>query len=317
MPLRINAKNYFLTYAQAERIESKEHLLWHLRDLVPTPERWAIGEEEHADGGRHYHVLLGYANRFDLTNQRFFDYNGHHPNIQAARAPTQVLNYVTKDDPEPLVHGWIMRAREEDIFTVVAEEIDQGTNATAVIQAIMTRLGTRGLRLYNQISNYVDRTMRQSAVHLPMNIYPDNFVVDDHLGGKILDFMLSMNGEGRRGRKSLWMYGSSRLGKTVLARSLGSHWYMNGAWNVDCYDDRAQYGVLDDIAWESLNRYYKGIMGCQLDVTVTDKYKKKSVIRGGKPVIILSNELPTFTVAEAAWLEANVVFHFVSEPLYE
>lgn len=51
MPLRINAKNYFLTYAQAERIESKEHLLWFLRDKVPTPERWCIGEETHADGG--------------------------------------------------------------------------------------------------------------------------------------------------------------------------------------------------------------------------------------------------------------------------
>lgn len=317
MPLRINAKNYFLTYAQAERIESKEHLLGYLRGLVPTPERWAIGEEEHADGGRHYHVLLGYANRFDLTNNRFFDYQGHHPNIQAARAPNQVLAYVTKDDAEPLVQGWVLRAREEDIFTVVTEEIDRGNNTTAVIGAIMGRLGTRGLRLYNQISNYVDRIMRPTAVHQPLYNYPDNFIVDDVLGGKILDFMIAIGGEGRRGRKSLWLYGASRLGKTVLARSLGTHWYMNGAWNVEAYDDGASYGVLDDIPWESIQRYYKGIMGCQIDVTVTDKYKKKSVIKGGKPVIVLSNELPTFSVAEAAWLDANVVFHFVGAALFE
>ena len=79
MPLRINAKNYFLTYAQAERIESKEHLLWHLRDLVPTPERWAIGEEEHADGGRHYHgqvqekVCHSWGQASDYPEQRTAD----------------------------------------------------------------------------------------------------------------------------------------------------------------------------------------------------------------------------------------------------
>lgn len=317
MPIRINAKNYFLTYAQAERIESKQDLLFHLRSLIPTPERWAIGEEEHQDGGRHFHVLLGYANRFDLTNTRFFDFEGHHPNIQAARAPAQVLAYVTKDDPEPVVHGWIMRAREEDIYTVINDEITHGTNTTAVIRAIMDRLGTRGIRLYNQIANYVDRIMRPSAVHLPLKNYPDDFIVDDNLGEKLYNFMIGIGGIGRRNRKSLWIYGASRLGKTVLARSLSTHWYMNNAWNVECYDDRANYGVLDDIPWESLNRYYKGIMGCQIDVTVTDKYKKKSVIKGGKPVIVLSNDLPNFTVPETSWLHANVVFHLVTEPLFE
>ena len=120
----------------------------------------------------------------------------------------------------------------------------------------------------------------------------------------------------RGDRKSLWIYGPSRLGKTVLARSLGYHWYMQGAWNVDAYDDEADYGVLDDIPWENLQRYYKGLLGIQMDVTVTDKYKKKSVITHGRPVIVITNELPTFTVAEAAWLETNVVFHFINDKLY-
>lgn len=320
MPLRINAKNYFLTYAQAERIESKEHLLWFLRDKVPTPERWCIGEETHADGGRHFHVLLGYENRFDLTNERFFDYEGHHPNIQAARAPNQVLAYCTKEDREPLIHGWVRGEREEDIFTVVREEVAGGNNATEVIHAIMERTGTRGLRLYNQIANYVDRMMRTAAVQPPRRVYPDAFpAVDDILGIKIFDFSVGVGLpiEERNGKKSLWLYGGTRLGKTELACSLGNHWYMNGAWNIECYDDRANYGVLDDIEWDSLKRYYKGLLGCQTNVTVTDKYKKKSIIRGGKPVIILTNELPVFTVAEASWLEGNVVFHFINASLYE
>lgn len=319
MAFRVQGKNIFLTYAQAERIESKEHLLWHLRDKVPTPTRWAIGEEQHQDGGKHFHVLLGYDDRIDIRDQAFYDYNGHHPNIQCARAPNQVLAYVTKEDREPLVNGYIGRDQEEDIFDVMIEEVERGGSATEVIKNIMGRTKTKGLRLYTQIANYVDRMMRNSAVHEPVRAYPQDFAaVDEQLEDKLLDFMLSMqfNELGRNGRKSLWLYGASRLGKTELARSLGQHWYMNGAWNVDCYDDRAEYGILDDIAWESMQRYYKGIMGLQMWVTVTDKYKKKSVIRGGKPVIILTNNLPTFTVDEAAWLEANVVFHFVGHKLY-
>jgi len=320
MVFRVQGKNIFLTYAQAERIESKEHLLWALRDKIPTPTRWVIGQEQHQDGGKHFHVMLGYDDKVDIRDQAFYDYNDHHPNVQCARAPNQVLAYCTKEDREPLMHGYVGREQEDDIYDVIQEEIANGTHATEVIRNIISRTKTKGLRLYNQISNYVDRMMRPNAVHVAMKEYPRDFPhVDEVLEHKVLDFMLStqFNELGRDGRKSLWLYGASRMGKTVLARSLGNHWYMNGAWNVECYDDRAEYGVLDDISWESMQRYYKGIMGLQLDVTVTDKYKKKSVIRGGKPVIILTNELPVFSVAEAAWLEANVVFHYVDHKLYE
>jgi len=320
MVFRVQGKNIFLTYAQAERIESKEHLLWALRDKVPTPTRWAIGEEQHQDGGKHFHVLLGYDDKVDIRDQAFYDYNDHHPNIQCARAPNQVLAYVTKEDREPLVHGFIGRDQEEDIYDVVREELERGGTATEVISNTIARTKTKGLRMYTQIAQYVDRMMRHNAVHEAVRNYPGDFPrVDDVLENKLLDFMLAMqfNDLGRNGRKSLWLYGASRLGKTELARSLGRHWYMQGAWNVECYDDRADYGILDDVPWESMQRYYKGIMGLQTWVTVTDKYKKKSVIRGGKPVIILTNEMPTFTVAEAAWLEANVVFHFVGHQLYD
>ena len=242
----------------------------------------------------------------------------HHPNIQAARNHKQVLVYVTKEDQYPLVSGFEL-ARDEDIWKVVREEMGNHNNSTQALQIIMDRTGTKGLRLYNNIAAYVDRMMKPSAVHEPILDWPLSFPVTDVFLDNIVDkFMQDMwAGAGPRGtRKSLWMYGPSRLGKTMLARSLGRHWYMNGSWNVDCYDDDALYGVLDDIPWESLQRYYKGIMGLQQDVTVTDKYKKKSVIKGGRPVIILTNTLPTFSVEEATWLEANVTFHAVTARLY-
>lgn len=318
MAFRFQGKYAFLTYAQADGL-SKDAIVWALRDKVPAPEAWAVGEEEHQDGGKHFHAIVRYAQRVDIRDARFWDVDGFHPNVQSARAWKQVLQYCIKGG-DYIEDGFEVAVARPDIFTVVQEEIARDGTVTECITAIMARTGTAGLRLYNQIQGYVERVKKPTALHQAIKYYPDDFVaVDDALGGHILKFILDIaQGAGLRGdRKSLWIYGPSRMGKTVLARSLGSHWYMMGSWNVECYDDNADYGVLDDLEWDTLKRYYKGMLGCQMDVTVTDKYKKKSVIKGGRPVIILTNELPTFTVAEAGWLEANVAFHYVGTKLFE
>ena len=90
-------------------------------------------------------------------------------------------------------------------------------------------------------------------------------------------------------------------------------WYMHSMWNAELLDDEAQYGVLDDIPWDNMKFNYKGLLGMQKDVTVTDKYRKKSVYKGGKPVIVLSNEMPTFTVEESNWLDENICVFAVVE----
>lgn len=316
---RIQAKYVFLTYAQADDLNNKDNVIWELRNKVPSPEAWACGEEVHENGGKHFHVLLRYADRVDIRDERFFDIDGKHPNIQGARAWKRVLEYCIKGG-DYIEHGFDIAQPKLDVYDVMREEIQRGGTANQTIEATINRTGTQGLRLYNQIANFVDRVTRPSMVHQPIKFYPDDFVaVNDTLGAKIAKFNLDCaRGRGERGdRKSLWLFGASRMGKTVLARSLGDHWYMMGAWNVECIDDSASYGVMDDISWDSMKFNYKGMLGLQLDVTVTDKYKKKSVIKGGRPVIILSNTLPVFTVEEDNWLSANVVFHFVNERVFE
>lgn len=318
MAFRFQGKNVFLTYAQAENLSS-DAIIWALRDKVPTPDGWVCGEENHQDGGKHFHVMVKYETRIDIRDQRFFDVEGYHPNIQSVRSPKNVIKYCIKDG-NYISHNLDIPDPDLDIYKVVREEIERGTNATNAIEAAMERVGTKGLRMYNNIAAYIDRVMKPKAIHAPLKFYPIDFVaVDDNLGALLTKFLHDVDfGCGERGnRKSLWLHGQSRMGKTVLARSMGFHWYMMGAWNVDCYDDTAEYGVLDDINWDTLKNYYKGILGLQLDVTVTDKYKKKSVIKGGRPVIIVTNELPCFSVQEAIWLEANVNFYHVAKKVFE
>lgn len=173
--------------------------------------------------------------------------------------------------------------------------------------------------MYMQISGYVDRMMKPSAIHLPVKVFPGEFRIRcPFLAGVITQFIedASVGRADRGNRRSLWLHGPSRYGKTVLARSLGIHWYMNGGWNVDNLDDDADYGVLDDLTWDQLKYNYRGMLGLQRDVVVTDKYKKKSNVKGGRPVIVLTNELPEFTNYELAWLAINVTFVEIAEQLY-
>lgn len=313
---RVNAKNIFLTYPQAFNIISKE--LLHAFLLSKGPSKCIVSREEHQDGNQHFHCLLGWDDKKNIQSATYFDYQGHHPNIQAARNTRKTIKYIVKDG-DFINQGWVVQHDAEDIFEVLHELVQQGGNATEIIRETIGRTGTRGLKLYNQIAAYADRMTRPQVVYMQVKDYPADFrVMDICLLAKIQAFIADfMQGCADRGqRKSLWLHGASRLGKTVLARSLGTHWYMNCAWNVDQYSDEAEYGVLDDIPWESLKYYYKGLLGCQKDVTVTDKYKKKSVIKGGKPVIILTNKLPDFTGDEWEWLNANVSFHQVVGQLY-
>lgn len=110
--------------------------------------------------------------------------------------------------------------------------------------------------------------------------------------------------------KSIWFCGPSMFGKTCLAESLGQHWYMQNMWNLECLsDNEAVYGVLDDIEWESLQISYKAVLGRQLNVNLTDKYKRKTLYKLGYPVIVCSNELPDFSLTQRTWLRENVLFY--------
>ena len=48
-------------------------------------------------------------------------------------------------------------------------------------------------------------------------------------------------------KKSLVLWGPTRMGKTLLARCFGKHSYFGGLFNLDQYDKTAEYAVFDDL----------------------------------------------------------------------
>nr|QRG29209.1 putative Rep [Pteris mastrevirus A] len=83
-------------------------------------------------------------------------------------------------------------------------------------------------------------------------------------------------------RKSLYIVGPSRAGKTTWARSLGAHNYWNGGIDLSTYNIAAQYNIIDDIPLQFVNPF-KSIIGIQSDYIVNPKYGKRKVIKETYP----------------------------------
>ncbi|QGH72418.1 MAG: Rep protein [CRESS virus sp. ctpVY4] len=83
--------------------------------------------------------------------------------------------------------------------------------------------------------------------------------------------------------------------------------YFNGMFNLDSWDIDAEYAVFDD--WEDWTKFYlfKQFLGAQQEFDITDKYRRKTRVRWGKPCIVLSNDLPSFYGAHGAWCDANTI----------
>lgn len=117
---------------------------------------------------------------------------------------------------------------------------------------------------------------------------------------------------------SLCLWGPSRTGKTLWARSLGSHAYFGGLFSLDEPLDNVKYAVFDDLQG-GLEYFhsYKFWLGCQKQFYATDKYKGKKLIHWGRPSIYLSNDDPRENKgADYDWLMANVRFVYIDEPFF-
>lgn len=103
---------------------------------------------------------------------------------------------------------------------------------------------------------------------------------------------------------------------------------MCGLFNLEVWDNEAEYLVIDDFDFDFFPGMRKALWGAQKEFTAVDKFKRKRRILWGKPMIWLCNEegSPFNKVAkdgnyllrgtELEWYRANCVEVAVSERMY-
>lgn len=105
----------------------------------------------------------------------------------------------------------------------------------------------------------------------------------------------------------------------MWARSLGKHSYYGGLFSLEESTEGVQYAVFDDIAGGiKFFPQYKSWLGMQLEFYCTDKYRRKQLVKWGRPCIWLANEDPRGAgdSVDYDWLEANCIFVYVEDKLF-
>lgn len=125
--------------------------------------------------------------------------------------------------------------------------------------------------------------------------------------------------------KGLCLIGPSRIGKTALLSCLGDFSYFKNMWNIDCWEGKAAFTVMDDMDAGDEGKglsfcWYKPFFGAQDAITVTDKYKPKEDIYNGKPLIWLNNFdiEDTFKSSKAQdYISKNMEIIYIQKPFKE
>jgi len=294
---RINARSFFLTYAQCSL--DKSELLTYLLNLEPSTKFCRVSCELHEDGHPHLHVLLTLSKKRDIRDKRHFDWMDQHPNIQSARNIVDVLEYISKDGnfvdfgvPPGTKNVWttIVAANSKEDFLSLVKEHDP---CNFVLR-------------HEQIINYANIYFED-----PLPIYRPKFT--EYTIPTVLQHWVDTELHGTHDRrKSLVLCSPSRFGKTQWARSLGVHCYFNTMVDFKPgWDNGIAYVIFDDFLWEYVPNK-KCFFGGQEAFTLTDKYRKKQTVQWGRVLIYLCNELPPLD----DWYKANTVIISLHKPLF-
>lgn len=124
-------------------------------------------------------------------------------------------------------------------------------------------------------------------------------------------FVLTLTFKGRC--MSLVLFGDSRTGKTLWARSLGAHIYNVGLVSgAECMKaQHVDYAVFDDIRGGiKFFPAFKEWLGAQKWVSVKQLYRDPKLVEWGKPSIWISNDDPRHSMdpGDISWMETNCIF---------
>lgn len=228
--VRYRAKNFFLTYSQVNDDTSSAFLsrasahFDHVADAVRTPVLYRLAREPHQDGGTHFHVFVGFDKRTEISPLSILDFGGSHPNVESVpRHPEKCWDYAGKGGDiiyecgsRPGNSGTSCNGRDSIFESALSAETKDDFYSTL-------RSGApRDFVLYSRaITEYAERAY---APVKPEYVSPsfETYAPDGVLSWYEQSGIGGSDGFGGR-RKSLILWGPTRTGKTVWARSLGRY----------------------------------------------------------------------------------------------
>ncbi len=223
MPYRLQAKNILLTYSQVNNddfLRTPSAHFEHCTSLLGPIDVYRLGRELHQDGGTHYHAFIGARNRCSTRNARLFDFNGYHPNVRPiSKTPGRSWDYVGKDDDVIFEHGEKPGADRTSVSgrdSIWADAL-RSESKEGFLQHLRENAPRDYVLYHEAILRFVERHYKPD---------PPQYTSPDFTTDRRDDLLAWVNQAGIGGEqwgrpRSLILWGPTRTGKTVWARSLG------------------------------------------------------------------------------------------------
>ncbi|ATG71331.1 replication associated protein [Gopherus associated genomovirus 1] len=311
---RFAARYGLLTYPQCGDLDP-----WAIVEMLGRlGAECIVGRESHQDGGVHLHAFFMFESKFESRNVRIFDVDGMHPNVvRGYSTPEKGYAYAVKDG-DVVAGGLGMESIRRPVSESrsVWDEIVLAGSREEFFEAC-ARLAPRALCCsFTSLNCYADWKYRPEPVPYE---HPGNVSLSTanfpELAAWVSHNLEGLEHPGKR--RSLVLYGPTRLGKTLWARSLGRHAYFGGLFSLDEDVSDVDYAVFDDMQGGiKFFHSYKFWLGAQSQFYATDKYKGKRLIDWGKPSIYISNNNPLEDEGvDHDWMLGNCDFVEITESL--
>nr|QVW56460.2 MAG: replication-associated protein [Gemycircularvirus] len=315
-----NARHFLVTYAQCGDLSE-----WAVLDkFTSLGAECIIAREQHEDLGLHFHVFADFGRKFRSRKVDIFDVDGRHPNIKRSwGTPEKGYDYAIKDGD--IVAGGLERpdgvhgsGKTFDLWSQIAGAENRGE-----FWRLCEELDPKSLCCsFGQLSKFADWRFAEPDAEYRT---PDGIEFDVHSGDGRDSWVQESGiqlGDSFVGRPmSLVLYGESRTGKTLWARSLGPHIYNIGLVSgEECMKaPNVKYAIFDDIRGGiKFFPAFKEWLGAQATVSVKRLYRDPKLVAWGKPSVWISNEDPRLVMdsSDISWLEANARFIEVNSAIF-
>lgn len=229
MPFRLQCKHVLLTYSQCTSADAvfssadRPHYANICSSFGP-PDVYRLSRELHADDEYHYHAFISWREPIHTRDQSAFDFGGAHPNIQrVGRTPWRAFDYVGKHGDilfecgDPPGTGGASGSGRDDIWRDAMSKPHKEE-----FLECLSRMAPRDYVLYHEaISRFADKWYSPRAPEYSSPVFETLRPAADPLFSWFVQSGVGSS-EPPRGRpRSLIMWGPTRTGKTVWARSLG------------------------------------------------------------------------------------------------
>jgi hypothetical protein len=301
---RVTHSALLVTWSQS-RIEDEKEFHRQLVELMPTGTEIYGCRERHEDGHPHYHVVLRFEKRQNWRNARPHFYM-RLPNGEVDTTAIRISlpetfqrqsaflentqNYCEKVEDSAMFGQRI--ALPAETLKRKYEEVLEETDFHEAKRKLMRIDPVGFVKHYPALMQFLNgEKLRNEASWvseledpLPWNVPP----VLEEWKQKYVDVRC-------KGRPiPLILIGGSRLGKTEWAASAGARpIVMSKTWNVKKYIREGTHVVLNDVDFRTfgsgVNRYWRELLGCQLQFDAHDRYTSTRNLDWGFPLIVTCN----------------------------